>query len=465
MSVRAFAIIVAGLLLASAASAYTPPTRVQNILHTAPSRDLLRQQLRAYADSVGREAPIEAGEAWRFLADSYARAGETDSALAIAERAIELRGDVEERVLTADLLLERSREGDLARVSELLAGARMQVADGPAARRAPISMRMAWALQRMGRAREAADLAAEDLAWIAASPAWALRLAPSLETLPARRRPWRTLLDAAVHARGRDSSLVRIAERAAAAAAPESAALLRDRVAAMHRAEQAFAEARGGRLAGWTAGSAVWHLPPVGAARGRVLLVLPSSVPSIVEADSLLRMLHGLQLEVLAVSGVAVPPEVGASGIGRERAERALAAELRTLLGPASGRARPVVVMSGEELAWPAVQAACEPAAAAALVLLTPWPSVIDRGPLAHLLEASGVPLFIQTAPEAILGNEYADRLAAQLPMRQVRVADGLARGLGVVMLRQDPAALRRLRAWMDEALKSPHATPPRRRR
>lgn len=459
------ALVLAALLGAGAAAAYTPPTRVQNILHMAPSRDELRRQLRAYADSVRRDSPNEEGEALRFLAESHARAGERDSALAIAERSLERRGDVEERVLAADLLLERGGEEDLARVPELLAGARMQVADGPAARRAPLSVRMAWALQRMGRSREAADLAAEDLAWIAASPAWASRLAPSIETLPSRRRPWRTLLEAAVRTRGRDSALVRIAERAAAAVAPESAALLRERVTAAHRAEQAFADSRGGRQAGWAAGSAVWNLPVEGAARGRALVLLPSSVPSILESDSLLDALHGLRLDVLVVSGASVPPAVAATGLGREAAERTLTAELRALLGPVSGRAWPLVVVSGEELAWPAAQLACGKPLAAALVLLTPWPAAVDRGPLAHLLGASGVPLYLQNAPEAILGNEYADRLAAQLPLRQVRVADGVARGLGVSMLRQDPAALRRLRAWTDEALKSPRATPPRRRR
>ncbi len=452
------------LLAASPVSGYMPPSRVQNILVSAPSRDMLRERLRAYADSTG-VAPYDEGEAWRYLADSYWRAGDRDSARATALRAIERRGDTDERALLADILLETGTAADRARVLDVLQGEWSRLADGPEARRAPIAMRMAFAHQESGNGVAAADCVREDLAWLATSPAWALRLAPTIRALPARQHGWKVLVEAAVVTRGADSTLMHLAEQAVSHAAPESSGLVRQRLAADRWVEQAFAEARGGSLASTVAGSPLWRMPAIGSAKGRVLILLPGRIHSMVEADSLIDGLRSSGLDVLVLAGPRFLPRFSATSLEREPLETAAAGELRASLRALGDSPLPWVIISGEELALPAATLVRTHPRIAGFVLLSPWPPSVDRGPLAEAIRGSGLPVYLQGAPEAVLANEFTDRLAAQLPLRQIRVADGQARGIGVALLGRDAAALKRLLAWISDSALAPRATRPTRRR
>ncbi len=458
-------LLLAALAAAGPAAAYTPPTRVQNILVTAPDRATLRAQLRAFADSSRGRSAVDEGEAWRYLAESHWRAGEADSARAIAERAVERRGDTDERLLLADALLERGLAADLARVPDLMASTRMEVADAPSSRRAPVVVRLAWARQRAGDLTGAAELIADDLAWLAREPGWAARLAPALQALPARRRAWRTLLEAAVTARLSDTALTRLAEQAASAVSPDSAALVRARVASIRAVDQIFAEVRGGGRSSAIAGAPVWRLPSRGVVQGMALLLLPGRVGSIAEADSLIEALRAQRLDVLVVSAADLPATHAATAFGRETSDLRLAATLASTLAAETPPGLPVLVVSGEDWAPASARLARDHAPVRGVVLLSPWPAGPDRGPMAAALREAGVPVYVQTAPEAVLANEYADRLATLLPPRRVRVADGAAPGVGVALLRRDAAALMRVRTWVAESIRSPRATPPRRQR
>lgn len=468
-------------LLATPVQAYTPPTRVQTLLLGADTRGQAMSALRQYADSIAGSAPAEAGEAWRAIGELHWRgagdaAWRADSALAAFDRASTLRGASEERLALADVWISRNRPDELERVPDWLTPERMALADAPAARRGPVLARMAQAFLRAGRAPDAAALVRSELAWFAAQPAWMQRLAPALVASAPTSRDMHALIDAAVASRG-DPGCVRWATAAIKQVAPDSGALLSQAMLRLTAAEAAFIEARGGSVKPDPRPDPdpraerpplTWRMPAVGATRARALIVLPPATRSLTEADSLIDGLRGRGFEVLvtlvrAADGSLPDPA------GRLRADfddqlasawvrHGLSLAPRDTTGPAT------LVIGVAETAMPAALIAQHPAVRA-VALLNPWPALPERGALAGRLLETGVPTLLQTSPEAPFANEYADQLAARLPATQVRVMEGAARGTGVAMLRQDPAALRRLLAWAETAAQSPRATPPRRPR
>src|SRR5439155_1274881 len=79
--------------LAGAARAAFPPTPSQAILSSAISPAALRARLDSLAAATAASAPVDAGEADYYLAQSLARGGHIDSAIAACERAASLRGN------------------------------------------------------------------------------------------------------------------------------------------------------------------------------------------------------------------------------------------------------------------------------------------------------------------------------------------------------------------------------------
>jgi hypothetical protein len=147
-----------------------------------------------------------------------------------------------------------------------------------------------------------------------------------------------------------------------------------------------------------------------------------------------------------------------------EAAQRRLARDLGhalTAAGRATGASPRGVVVGVGPAAMSAVLAAAADARVHAVVLAGPEIAPVDRGWLRASLAASGVPAFFETGPDNVLENQEIDRIVAELPPGQTRVADSRSSGRGAALFRAGPEEGARLAGWLSGALKRPRATRP----
>jgi hypothetical protein len=115
-----------------------------------------------------------------------------------------------------------------------------------------------------------------------------------------------------------------------------------------------------------------------------------------------------------------------------------------------------------------AVEAAWLDRRAATLMLVSPSPSAVDRGPMRTALAALRRPVYFQTGPEDFTTWEVLDSLYRACDMRASRVADTDKPGTRATLFRRDPKILARFRLWLAESwprATAPRATPPSRPR
>jgi len=475
--------LLAAVLAAGTALAYLPPSPVQNLLHAASGPADLRARLVAHADSASANA-LDAGEAWYFAGSSWARAGKPDSALAAFRRAWSLRANPEDALAMVDVMLAKGSPAYADSARELLEPvmAEHAAAGGPVIDE--MRLRDAWLRAVRGDAagvRTAlaprTGLLVRPRTEIPNRALWAGRFAPLALQLSNDDTAWRLISPIVVATRGHDPYTSRLAREAATgrpfagtyeqwlaqacaeADSAETAPLKPWRVRALAvRAED------GAALHAWLAPG------PAGAAFA--VLAAPPESRALLESDSLLVQLRrsGLTVVVLEPRGVrrsasaANPSSV--MWIGHEEAvQRRLARDLGhalTAAARATGVAAPRALAVGTGPTSLAAVLACGADTRYRAVLLAgPDIAPVDRGWLRASLARSGAPVFFETGPEDVTGNEAVDRIVAALPAKQSRVADAQSPGRGAALFRAGPAEGARVAAWLKDALKPRPATPP----
>jgi len=121
-----------------------------------------------------------------------------------------------------------------------------------------------------------------------------------------------------------------------------------------------------------------------------------------------------------------------------------------------------VVLVATRSLALSGAMAAAQDRRVRALILLSPDPDAVERGPLIATLARRRLPVFLQQTPEDYQNFEVIDRAYHVTPESQSRVSDALSSGSGAIAFRFDRRTTPRLIQWIGETLKAP--APPRAR-
>lgn len=481
-------LVIALALAAPVAAALFELSPTQSLVFAGDRPTTLRALLRAHADSLEAAHPLESGEAWATISESYARAAIVDSAIAAARKAQSLRGNIEDALALADRLIARGTRQDAREALEALAGAEGELGFDPGPRGIAVRLRAAWCTALAGDTTGAcerilsrpADLLAPRVP-IPARDLWLERFAPLLLAGGHAAEAAPLLRALAVRSRGADASLLRLARTSAAGsgdshgfAAALAAAIARDDTAA-----RASLGAVAPRIATVRAedGAALraWLVPARPLAPMAIVVIDPES-PAPGAADSLVVQLHraGIAVALLdprgsrgsASAAYALPSRWS----GHEDAFHArLARDVSAAIAPCARAmgALPtrVCVVADGPLALAGALAAQREPRIRAVVLAGASIAATDRGRVVAALRASGVSTFIQQGPEDLHGNEVTDRIAQLVDPHRVRVADTESAGRGVMLFRAGPAAGRRLSDWLRDLPSAPRATPPARRR
>uniref|UniRef100_A0A832I5C9 Alpha/beta fold hydrolase n=1 Tax=Eiseniibacteriota bacterium TaxID=2212470 RepID=A0A832I5C9_UNCEI len=486
--VRLLTIAIA--LAALAASA--PPadaqrlrSRTQWLLDEAPSPEALHARLAALADSVGPRGAADAGEAYHYIGQSWERAGALDSAIACYRRAAALRGNAEDRLALADVLLARRAPGDAVEAERLMAAGWIEAAQSGDPTGAHFRARQGWALHVLGKPVEAAERLAGVEARFSETPVWRERLAAAALDRGEPGRAWTLLLPLAALSRGEDPDVMR-ALRQAAERAGVGARLddeVRRAIDARDRVERAVLDRIGGRPVrfagedGFPLGGTV--LAPAGRARRGAVIVVRAPGDTILHWDSLAVALRASGRAVLLLDprghGRSLAPSCALPfrAWGREDELAALGATdvraaLRALARVARvDTSRYVVIGSGVSCAI-AAQAAEADARVHALVLLSPDAPPTRRGALRARLARMRLPTYFQTAAEDRPSFLWVETLYQAGDAPNSRVADAPGAGLGPAAMRHAPDTVTRLLRWLDApkpARPRPAPPPPPRRR
>jgi hypothetical protein len=496
---RASLLFLSLFVCALPARAATASTRSSELLARADTPASLRSQLLAYADSAAGD-PLGAGEALSYAGTSFQREGRVDSAIICHRRAFELVGGEGTLLALVDQLLLRHGAGDAGEAIRLLTAA--QAASEWSAPPALVG-RIAWAHFLEGRADTAATLFATVEGQLLAPLEWRFRMARVAFALRDYRRTVDLLLPLAVRARGTDDAVIEMLERAGGELGSVTgiqAAVIRG-TSDRDRPEIALASALGGRLLELTASDGFplggLLVPAAPSARGRtgrsgtvaarapalLAVVLLGPGDNLASGDSLALALrrHGITSLLLYPRGhgASVGPSCPSpdAWFDREAALQArVARDVRDAvrgvrLSSAVDSTRYLVVGVGGSAAM-AVEAATLDPRVTTLLLVSPAPAPVDRGPTRARLARLGLPVFIQTAaddidpacPIADLLYEAGDRSAS-------RVVESAAGGRGLAQFRHEPALAARFLAWLDVTLRpaaprsgiapAPRPTPP----
>jgi len=452
------------------------PSRPQVLLTECPSRETLRAGLLHYADSVRVTEPLNAGEALYLAGTSFARAGLRDSAIRCFERADSARGGDEERLALADALLLRRREGDLEAVIARVgpAGKQARGEGSPAAD--AYQARLAWAELLAGRTMRSYELFTPIRATLDLDPVWGYRMARAFVEAGDRKRALAALQPLVIASREQDGEAMDLAVRAFE---PFGNKLrlqtsLERGIVERDQSEGKLSEAMGGRRVRFTApdGAALGAVlvSPAGVKRPRAAVVLWAPRDTLESYDSLAVALQRDGWAVLLMevrgSGWSVGPQCPfpEAWTGREDAMQTAAAldvreGMRALALTAHADTSRCLVVGVGSTAPIAVEAAGLDPRVPALLLLSPAPAAVDRGWMREQIRRLQRPIYFSSAPEDFPRFEVTDALYQAGDRGRSRVADVSAAGSGARPYRRDPAAVRRLIAWLAETFPA-HATP-----
>jgi pimeloyl-ACP methyl ester carboxylesterase len=473
------------LLLAFATSLTAGVTspRVVGMLGAAPSPPALRATLMAYADSARATNRNGAGEALYLAGTSFDRGSQRDSAIVLYRMASDLRGGNEEGGALIDALLARRAEGDipdaLSRATTLEAAR-----SGDPQEQAFMRGRLAWALFLDSHPDSAAVIFNAIQPQLEAFPEWRYRMAKVASEIGDDRRTFTLLLPNVLLSRGTDKEVMDMLTKIGSTGHREQAfrnAILglrnrhEIREAAMlklwHGSRGSIVASDGFRLGGVI-------LPPFGpraSRHPRAAIVITAPEDSLPLYDSLAVRLARSGLAVMLLdprgSGWSVGPECPThdSWYGGEQGMQTLVARdlrpaLRALTQATGADTSRYVVIGVGSTAPIAVEGAELDRRVRAVVLVSPAPSPVDRGPMAARLARLQLPAFLVSAPEDELWIPPLVDALYQAGDRAASLAtESSMDGRRATQFRNDADVSSRLEKWLNSTMaprRSPPATP-----
>jgi dienelactone hydrolase len=470
--------VVVRAALALAALASPPPEgraseAVEALLLEARTPAALRASLLAFAATAPETAQAGRGAAFFYAGSSFERAGRPDSALACYERAVAVRGASAERDAYVDALLQRAADGDAARALEVLEP-RLRTALGTGERDFAVTRaRRAWAHYTLGRGDSALALMRLDQRWL-------------LDEINPRHRDWRyrlgllelehgeasacveLLLPLALTSRFQDRDVMGILRDAATRSGQSRrlADLLKAEISARDNEEKAILKALGARRLPFTSHDgasvgAVIAAPPGRAARAVVAVMDPEETFEFYDslATGLVRAGYAVMLIEPRGSGWSVSnacplPETWR---GREEQMHGLVARdvlpgLRALAAAAPVDTSRYLVIGSRAAASMAVEAATLDPRARPLLIVSPDPSPVDRGPMRARLADLGAPVFFEIPAQDYRSIPLAEALYHATDPRASRIVESDWVGAAAQVFRRDRSALPRLLQWLDES-------------
>ncbi len=477
----ALVLLASCLLLAAPAHAQRGP--LDPLLETAD--DGLRARLIAHADSVAAADAAGAAQALAYAGLSFARGGEPDSAVACYERAFALDGGLRRRMDLADALTLRLAKGDAQRAREVLRPIQPITPELPGVDEATQQGLFAWSHYLAGSADSAARLFEPVESWLSAHQEWRYRMA----CVAFERGEWARaivlLTPLAVASRTFDRDVMELLNQSAEKlnAARRLAPMLLQEIAQRDHIEQELLAELGARRVSFTGrdgfplGGVL--LAPPRAARARAAIVLVAPGDTLALYDTLAVGLRRMGLAVLLLeprgSGRSVAPgcPLPDSWRGREaRMQTLVAADVRAAAAALAREAkadstRYLVVGVGATAPMAVLAARLDPRAQV-LMLVSPAPSPVDRGPMRASLAALKRPVYFQTGGDDVSTWGLIDVLYRACDPRASRVAESDKQGTQATLFRGDPKILARFRQWLAESWprpRAPRATPPSRPR
>lgn len=471
------ALIVLAASSSSLNAAIVPTQRLDALLAHAENPGQLRASLFAYADSTAATGGrTEAGIAWFLAGQSYDRGGYGDSAIACYERSVALRGAGDERTALAAALLRRQGSGDVARARGLLEHFLREGSEGSTV---PHGL-LAWSYFLSGNPDSAAALFAPVERLLDGNLEWRYRMGHVSLALKDNLKAYKLLWPVAIRSRGTDSEVM---EMLAAAlkervAKPRLDSEVKRAVRERDIKEARVVQAMAGRYLSFT-GEDGFPLGAVAAAdsvgRRRVpVVILMAEGDTLADYDSLAIELRAAGLATVVLDLRGSGHSVGSfcplpdTWRGREELMQYLCARdvsptLRALARVASvDTTRYLLVGAGSAAVIAAAVADADPRVRG-LLLASPSPALVERGPMRANLSRRAMPVYLLKAPEDFLTASFIERLYHASDKAASRVDDANAPGTGAKLFDAAPESRARFIRWAGEVAggSTPRATRP----
>jgi hypothetical protein len=456
-------------------------TAAQALLDEATSPADLRARLVAYAKAHATTDAPGAGEAWFYAGSSWWRSGDVDSAVLAWRKAVELRGEAQDRYELAEALLERRAPGDTDAALEMLEQTMTQVAmDSP--RLAPrYRALIGWGQLLAGKDEQARATLAEPEPELSKRPLWRYRMGRVALSGDDSRRALMLLMTLGVASRGTDAEVMKLLD-AAAQKLGQPDAVLRDmtgRITLRDEIEdKVVARIEGRRIKflasdGYPLSGVLLESTSPGRHRTAIVMLAPEDTLS--DFDSLGVALRESGLHTLLLqprgSGWSAAPECPLPVAWRGREERLLRRSALDIvdavravrLATKNADTTEVVVAASRAIALSGAIAAQRNPRVRALILLSPDPDPVDRGALLASIAKRPLPLFLQQTAEEFPNFPYMERLYNAADRPASRISEARVMGRGAVAFRFDSRVTPRFVSWLNDALAPPvkKATPP----
>jgi tetratricopeptide (TPR) repeat protein len=447
-----------------------PPFKsAEQILLEASSPAELRDLLLENARKQERADRNGAGESHYYRGVSFERAGAIDSAIAEYRQALALRGMHEDRLALVDVLLRRRDPASVAEAVRMLETSRLG-ANTEEGMLIAYDARLGWALTLAGHA-DSSDAYYRPFEWqLTSHPEWRYRMARAALALGDDVRAFKLLRPLAIKSREQDEEVMKdlrgIAERMRFEARLDGE-LLKDIGGGDLIEKQAMRRMNALRVTfsgrdGFRLGGVFMSPPSPGPFRPVVVLVAPGD--TIADYDSLGVALVGASLAPLFLdprgSGWSLTPACPSpdTWTGREeQLHRLVARDVRAAVSEIA-RLCPTdtthyVICAVGATASMAVEAADFDRRVAALVLVSPKPEAVERGPMRARLAKLQIPVFYQLGPLDTPDAKITDAFyqAGNRPLS--RIAEARKVGGGPLQFHHDPAIAARLTKWLVESL------------
>jgi dienelactone hydrolase len=462
---------VALVLAAVRADAQPPASPTAAVLYSSATQVQLRARLDSLARATAATTPLEAGLALHYRGESFERGGQRDSAIACFQRALDLRGDHEDRLSLTDALLRRHHGRDATTALGVLKTgiANTQGESGELA--LAYQARSGWATFLAGDTAAALVQLKPLEPRLSRSQEWRYRLARVTLAAGDPHHAYDLLLPLLIASRHQDAELVEMLNTIGAKTGRGSAldGDVARNLGARDQIERTAITSMGGRRVTFPASDGSYLggvlVADSGPAKRRAAIVLVAPGDTIADYDTLSVSLRRAGFAVMLVdvrgSGASVSPVCslpdtweGRQQALEERVAHDVRDALRALRTTFSVDSTRVIAIGIGMTASIVVQAAEIERRIAALVLVSPSVPEVERGQMLARMRSVQRPTFFQVGPEDQLASgAMIDSLLQASPRGASRLADARAVGGGVRQFGSDPKITPRLVGWLNETV------------